>query len=434
MAVVMVFKMAARLTLWLGDELAHGETRTERLAAVLPALFAGTIGVVALVLSGAFIKDNALGYSEGLMTAIVLIAIERHLDGHPRQAFAIGFFAALDRPEIWLFWGPYGLWLFWKDPGARKLVIALFALIPVLWFLPEYWGSGHFLRGVNRAQNPRSNSPAFASCPFCTELNNAWVTVLTRIKIAAGVGVVAGTLLLIRALRARSGWSFREWRVSGPRERAQLVIVLAGLFGLGWWVVIAILTQAGFSGNNRYLVLGAALIEISGAATWGWGTIELDKVLRKFRDHALKPTAALAASLAVAVLAFAFVPGFVGNSLTDVRSTHRALSYQALLRKDAQAAVQKAGGKGRLLACGSIMTEGFQVPMVAYYVGVHTAQILAPAAAGEPPGPPPNVVLQVRATRSAALLPILHRWPTTQYKLIATTRTFRVFEHCGIQS
>ena len=102
------------------------------------------------------------------MTAIVLIAVERHLDGHHRQAFAIGFFAALDRPEIWLFWGPYGLWLFWKDPGARRLVIGLFALIPVLWFLPEYWGSGHFLRGVSRAQHPRSNSPAFAKCPFCS--------------------------------------------------------------------------------------------------------------------------------------------------------------------------------------------------------------------------------------------------------------------------
>ena len=57
------------------------------------------------------------------MTALVLIALDRHLDGAPRQAFAVGFFAALDRPELWLLWGPYGLYLWWKDPGARKLVI-----------------------------------------------------------------------------------------------------------------------------------------------------------------------------------------------------------------------------------------------------------------------------------------------------------------------
>ena len=429
MAALMVFKLGARLTLWLGDKVPAGASRREQLAAFAPAVFAGTIGAMALVLSAAFIKDNALGYSEGLMTAIVLIAIERHLDGHHRQAFAVSFFAALDRPEIWLFWGPYGLYLWWTDPGARKLVYVLFALIPVLWFLPELWGSGHLLRGVNRAQNPRSNSPAFAKCPFCTELNNAWVTVLTRIKIAAGIGVLAGAVALIRALRSRAGW-----KLESDRERAQAVIVCAGLFGLGWWVVIAVLTQAGFSGNNRYLVLGAALIEIAGCATWGWGAIELRRLLGRARGSVgrlFKAPGGSWAAVAVAAVAFAFIPGFVGGSLTDLPSLHRALVYQALLRKDAGAAVTKAGGKGKILACGSVMTEGFQVPMVAYYVGVHTLQIEAPPAAGAPPGPAPNVVFQTRSTRSAALLPILGQWPSTHYQLVGTTRTFRVFEHCA---
>ncbi len=430
MSVAMVFKLSARLTLWLADGLAQAADRRSRLSALLPAVFAGAIAVIALVLSAAFIKDNALGYSEGLMTAIVLIAIERHLDGHARQAFAIGFFAALDRPEIWLFWGPYGLWLFWKDPGARKLVAALFILIPVLWFLPEYWGSGHFLRGVNRAHNPRANSPAFTKCPFCTELHNSWVTVLTRVKLAAGIGVVLAAVTLYRAVRPRG-----SWRLEGNRERAKLVIVCAGLFGLAWFVVIATLTQAGFSGNNRYLVLGSSLIEISGCATWGWGALELSKLLgsrggggRRLR---LPGAAGAWTAVAVAVLAFAFVPNFVGGSLTDIPATHRALVYQALLRTDAQAAVQKAGGKSGILGCGTAMTEGFQVPMVAYYVGVHTDQIEAPAAAGAPPGPAPNVVFQAAETRHAALLPILHTWPTVPYRLVGTTRTFRVFEHCA---
>jgi len=90
----MVLKLGARLPLWLGSNPAEGATRSERLAALLPAAFAGTIGVVGLVLSAAFIKDKALGYSEGLMAALVLIAVERHLDGHRRQAFALGFLAA----------------------------------------------------------------------------------------------------------------------------------------------------------------------------------------------------------------------------------------------------------------------------------------------------------------------------------------------------
>jgi hypothetical protein len=42
------------------------------------------------------------------------------------------------------------------------------------------------------------------------------------------------------------------------------------------------------------------------------------------------------------------------------------------------------------------------------------------------------VILQTRAQRNATLLPVVHTWPETHYKLVATTRTFRVFEHCGI--
>src|SRR5581483_10977732 len=98
---------------------AEGADWGDRAASWAPALLAGVVASIGLVFAGGFITANALGYSEGLMTAIVLIAVERHLDGAPRHAFAVGFFAALDRPEIWLFWGSYGVWLWWKDPGAR---------------------------------------------------------------------------------------------------------------------------------------------------------------------------------------------------------------------------------------------------------------------------------------------------------------------------
>src|SRR5947209_1545793 len=137
-AAVMAFRMAFRLTSWIAvlsggsaSAGAEGQSSSRFAAPVL----AGLIAALGLVFSGGFISDNGLGYSEGLMTALVLIAVERHLDGHPRHAFVFGFAAALDRPEIWLFWGPYGLWLFWRDPGARRMVLALFVLIPILWFL-----------------------------------------------------------------------------------------------------------------------------------------------------------------------------------------------------------------------------------------------------------------------------------------------------------
>jgi hypothetical protein len=448
-AVVMVFRLSFRLTRMIGGYFTSATGELDRATLVGPAVLAGVIAALGLALSGGYISDNALGYSEGLATAIILIGLERVLDGHPRQAFALGFLAALDRPEIWLVWGPYGLWLFWKDPGARKLVIALFVLIPILWFLPEYWGSGHFLRGVSRAQKPRSNSLAFAHCPFCSELiDAAWPTILLRIKVVAAL--VIGTVGFI---------VWRRWREPGrpglhmPQTRAQVAAAGLGVLGIVWFVVIAIMTQAGFSGNNRYLVIGSALVEVCGAVGWGWATYEIGNLLsrirarrgaqagtaraegasdspgpRRFRRTALGAWA----GVVVAALVFCFAPNWVGTNFIDIQKTHKALVYQAHLREDAGRIVARYGGAAKLLRCGTIMTEGFQVPLVAWTLGVHTLRVQGPPPAGAPPGPAPNAVLQTAAHTDGTLLPILHQWSnTTHYTYDGTERTFRLFTHCA---
>jgi hypothetical protein len=431
MAVAMVFKLCARFARQLGGRPAPGAGALEVAISWMPAVLAGCVASIGLIFAGGYITANALGYSEGLMTAIVLISVERHLDGKPRQAFAVGFFAALDRPEIWLFWGAYGLWLWWKDPGARKLVIFLFALIPVFWFLPEYWGSGHFFRGVNRAHNPRSNSPAFAKCPFCTELgDHAWPTVPSRIKAVAIVAIALALFELGRATRSRG-----RFRLEGGREHTLAAIAMAGILGFAWWILIALMTQAGFSGNDRYLVLGAALIEIAGGVGWAWAAIEFSRVVpRLVRGLSGAGGWLRAGAVALVAVVFVFVPSWVFG-LVHLSKTHRALNYQALLRKDASAAIDRLGGAKAVLGCGSVMTEGFQVPMIAYDLGVHTLQIEASPLSAPPPNTPgPNVIFQTRAQRNAHLLPSLHNWPSTHYKRVTATRTFRVYENCRVTS
>jgi hypothetical protein len=426
-AVVMVFRLSFRLTRRIGSWFTAA-TDTDRLAAFIPALLAGAIAAVGLALSGGFISDNALGYSEGLAAAVILIAVDRHLDGRPRQAFALGFLAALDRPEIWLFWGPYGLWLFWRDAGARRLVIALFVLIPVFWFLPEYWGSGQFFRGVNRAQHPRSNSLAFAHCPFCSELvNAAWPTILLRIKLAAVVLVLAVAGLSWRAWRRQGVAGLRE-----PSRNAQIVAALTGLGGLAWFVVIAVMTQVGFSGNNRYLVIGSALVEVCGAVAWGWAAQEIGNLVARVagRGRAAAGRRLAPAGYAVVLAAFVMLPSFVGGNLISIQRTHRSLVYQAHLRQGVTRLVARYGGPAKVLSCGTVMTEGFQVPMVAWTLGVHTAVIEAPPPEGEPVPPAPNVILQTRDTRHASLLPVVHSWPETHYTYVGTSGPFRMFTHC----
>jgi len=440
-AVVMVFRLSFRLTRQIGSYFtpaaAHDPGRLVRLA---PALLAGLIAAVGLALSGGFISDNAMGYSEGLATAVILIAAERHLDGRPRQAFAVGFLAALDRPEIWLFWGPYGLWLFYRDAGARKLVIGLFVLIPILWFLPEYWGSGHFLRGVSRAQRPRANSNAHAKCPFCAELvKSAWPTILLRIKAAAAVLVI-----VVGTVTGRGWRRERAAALASSQSHAQVAAAGAGIVGLAWFVLIAVMTQIGFSGNNRYLVIGSALVEICGAVAWGWAAQEIANLVRGGLAHGrATATATVArasgwAGAVIAAAAFVLLPGWIGPNLINIPKTHGSLVYQAHLREGAADVVASYGGAAKLLRCGTVMTEGFQVPLVAWTLGIHTMQILSPPPAGAPPGqaigedpgPAPNVILQTRASRNLTRLPIVHSWPTVPYVYAGHNGPFRLFTHC----
>jgi hypothetical protein len=443
LAVFMSGLVAARLTwrlFFTGVTEPAGPEGGFRWAAAVPAALAALIAMASLALTGEFLDASTLGYSEGLMVAATLMALDRHLDGHYRQAFIFGFVAALDRPEIWLFWGPYGLWLMWRDPGARALVVGLAVVTLFLWFVPQKLGGGSWFSGVTRAQHPRRNSPAFAHCPLCAELkDHAWPLVLLRIKIAAALAVVcaAGVLWRIRSTLPGLRLMFARQRgpesgigagkVLAPRSSALLTLIVSGLFGLAWWVLVAIETQAGFSGNDRYLVLGSAFIVLAGAVGYGWLAIGLVRAVGRVGPGARVGRAlsrsAVAAAGAVGALLFVFGPNFVGSNFIDLPKTHGSLLYQAHLRQDLVALINGHGGAKRVLACGQVMSEGFQVPMVAWYLNVRTvrvtdqpntnAQGLAPVAKGKWPG----TIFQDRDNRGAALLP--------------TVQTIKGWEHEG---
>jgi hypothetical protein len=256
--------------------------------------------------------------------------------------------------------------------------------------------------------------------------------VLLRIKLVAAAAVAFALFLLWRVNRGRP-----RPQLSGLRERALAAVAVSGILGAAWWVVIAAMTQAGFSGNNRYLILGAALIEVAGGVGWGWAALELGRGVPRFVAGARGIAARLASGLAafgVVALVFLLVPNWVGGNLINIPRTHRALVYQAHLREDMTAAVSRLGGRSKVLSCGSVMTEGFQVPMLAWTLDVHTLTIQASPvlAPGQAPPPPPNVIFQTRAQRNAHLLPLLSTWPTVHYRLVTHNRTFRVYENCHI--
>src|SRR3954471_20522888 len=289
-----------------------------RLGRRLAGVPAGLAAAAPYALAPWTLRNGAMGNSEGLLVALVLGAVERHLAGRPRAAFLLAVGAALLRPEAWPFVGLYGLWLFWREPRTRALVAAGFAALPALWLLPEWWGSGDLLRAAHRAQNPRGNSPAFANDPVRAVLD-LFATMLTPV-IWAGLAA----LVLVVLLR----------RFPSRRELAVLGVLLAG--AAAWVVEVALMTSDGFSGNIRYLVMPAAIVCLAAGLGVGW-------LARAVLGARAVGTGALAVG-AAALFAFASAVPAASTVPTDVR----AITYQARLNDRVGGLVARAGGPSRL--------------------------------------------------------------------------------------
>jgi hypothetical protein len=342
-----------------------------RLGRRLGGVSAGVAAAVPYALAPWTVRNGAMGNSEGILVALALAAVERQIDGRPRAAFVFALGAALLRPEAWPFVGLYGLWLLWREPAARALVVGGFAALPALWLLPEWWGSGDLLRAAHRAQNPRGDSPAFADNPIRAVLDQ-FPTMLTPV---VGIGLAALVLAVV----------WRRW--PGRRE---LAIVGALLIGAVLWVLeVALMTSDGFSGNIRYLVMPAAIVCLAAGVGVGW-------LARAVLGRRVAGTSAAALALG-AVVGVVFAAPAVHRLPTDID----AVTYQARLNDAVPRLVARAGGAERIKACGDVYTGPFQVPVVAWSMHLHTRLIssLVPVR--------PAVLFRVRSNPSSAVGPSL---------------------------
>jgi len=378
LASLMTFWLAARFTWWLRDPSTGSGRRSRRaeLAYLAPAALAGSVAMVGLVLSSEFLSTSILGYSEGLMIAATLIGIERHIDGHPRQAFAVGIIAALDRPEFWALWGPYGLWLMWKDRDSVPLVVGLAVLTLLLWFVPQKLGGVGLTQAAKHDLSPTGVSAASASCPICTEIaDHAWPLMPFRIKVAEFLTMLVGAFLVVRTWRARGAF-----RLETDRDRGIAGLLGFGLLGCLWFLIVGIETEFGFSGNTRYLVLGSALLFVCGGGGFGWAAIALGRQTRRVAPRLvarLHPAGMALSGTAVLTAVFLFVPTWVGQSLISPAAVRHGMSYQSQLREDMVALIRRAGGAKQVASCGPVMTEAYQVPMVAWYLRLPFTSVAA---------------------------------------------------------
>jgi hypothetical protein len=407
MSVLMSAKLAGRIT-WniIAQYREHSPLSElslgERLGVVAPVILAALIALVGTGLTPTYPVPMMLGYSEGLGFAITLIAIERAWDGHHRQAFALGLLPCLDRPELWIVWGLYGLWLMWRDRRTIPFVLGLGVLMLALWVGPQLLGGGKLSDLFSHAQHNHSlHSAVNSSFPFWHELSvTLWPLALERVEAAALIMMAVTAWLVVRDRPAQGGWI-----ASMRRHGAPVAGSLSALVGFLWWLGVSLETQAGFAGNTRYAILGGLLVYVGGAAAYGWACLGLARAggellrRRSRRDTSLSLRLALASVLML--LVFMFVPNWFAHRLPSVRGIRYALRYQAQLRERFSALIQREGGPANILKCGSILTNNYQVTMLAWDLDVPIPWVQAlPRELETTRGA--NVVFQDGATSSAA--------------------------------
>jgi hypothetical protein len=301
-----------------------------RFAGGPPALraVAGTTAAVALALTPDWFQFAAHASEAPLAVALMLWAVERHLDGRRGHALALLAVVCLMRPEVFPFLAVYAIWLWRAERGLRVAVTALAVVIPLAWLVPEWIGSGDPLGGGSQARSEPYWSLSLAEHP--------WLRALERLHNHAGLAVELLALVAVGAAALR-------------RQRAVLVLAAAAAVEGAMFVAM---TQAGFSGNPRYALPALAVLCVL-AGTGAARTAEAGGALAaRVTPAARLPGAALALAL-VALLVAPLVEGRAGRLEFEAREVGRRMDLQRGLER----AIAAAGGPEALRELGSATTN-----------------------------------------------------------------------------
>src|ERR671914_2785941 len=234
LAMVLAYRLTARLT--------GGPAPLRAVAGATAAVF--------LFLTPDWFQLAAHASEAPLAVALMLWAVERHLDGRRGHALALGALVCLLRPELFPFLAAYVLWLAWIEPGRRRVVAALLLAIPLAWVVPEWIGSGDPLDGGSQARSEPYWSLSHAERP--------WLRALERVHNHAGLAVE-----LLAAAAVVAAVAFGRWAAPVPAGAAALrqraVLALAAAAALEATLLVG-MTQAGFSGNPRYVLPALAVL------------------------------------------------------------------------------------------------------------------------------------------------------------------------------
>lgn len=317
---------------------------TIALAFRLASRFAGRIGgllaagLILLTPDGGprFLRLVAEGHSEPFSAAFTLWAIERHLDGRPRQALLLATGVGLLRPEAWPFVLVYAAWTVHRDRRTWPVAAACLVALPVLWFGGDWLGSGDPLHGADTAQVTFDQHPNHVT----DALRRAFESVVVPVWLAAAACVAFA------------------WR------RRDHVLVVLGAGSIAWCgVVIAENAAFKYAAISRFYLPSAVVLSVLAAI----GLVQLVR---------LAPARGVAPVAVAAVLVAASAP-FVVPRVRSFDPLVDEMVVQRDIERDLDAIVDAAGGPDALTACGRISYDGVhgKRPYLAWLLDIPMEQV-----------------------------------------------------------
>ncbi|MGI8429265.1 MAG: hypothetical protein ACR2OB_08160 [Solirubrobacteraceae bacterium] len=326
-------RIAYRLTVGEGE---HGNAASigggateHRYPAIAAALFAG----LALLGLEDYMHDILSVQSDPMIVSFTLAAIDSHLSGRPRWAFAFGVLASLGRPEAWPFTGLYAIWAWRSFPRMRWFIYAGLALIPLMWYgIPLVTNHNAFVAQQLALKSPRElhQNKVIGTIDRFTELQYLPVWIAALFTVAVGA-----------------------WR------RNWLVLVLAA--GAVVWVIIEVaFALHGFPALSRYVMPPAGVATVFAGVAVGWLLSELPL------PQAWRGIARFAATAIVAVLVVSLVPG----ALARMRSERKDLTHERARTTEIdrlKSTITRLGGYQHIRNCGEPVSQVEFVSVFAWF-------------------------------------------------------------------
>jgi hypothetical protein len=332
--VVFAGRIAHRLTLLRsGDEVGP----RLRWAAWAAALFAGA----ALLGVRDYWHYMLSAQSDPMIVALCLAAVDCHLSGRRRWAFALGALASLGRPEVWPFLAAYAIWAWLRVPEMRWLIAAGVLVLLALWFgVPALTSRSPFVAGTNALGSGRAlhSNRVFGTIDRFLDLHETPLEVLA----------------LLSALYAL-------WR----RDR---VVVALSLGAVVWVIVEIAFALHGWPGLPRYMFEAAAMMVVIAA-------VGIGRLLADAPRLSVSPRVALWGSAAVALaIAGSLVPAAISRGRTE----RADLKIQRLRTKEISrlsGTISRLGGATLLRQCGEPLTRLEYQTILAWALGVNVSRI-----------------------------------------------------------